>query len=450
MTKRGLETKSYYRRLTSYPSSRGNINQLDVILNKIARDPITRRAIATTRVPEIDLYLDDSNYLEEVQLRAYPEGASLVLNMYTRWGNCDDGHEDEMIELHDRAMQELQKKSGIRVIKGSYFEECLGERNKSTEIVNSKIVSQYNEGETIPEVYWKALNSVEKLGFPLRTQYDRKDNDGEFIDPPGKDLRVVNRIFNPFEEPRYPILSFCERGAYIAEFLGAKDHLVIPYAELLEKINRGEEFEATQWPYCYHGRFAAYPTVSGTLDQLEIILDKISEDISTKNAIASTRVPEIDLFMKEDQPCLGQIQLLAEENDFGIIVLNMIARWRSRDLYKAWGDNLIGITNLFSALARRLSDKTERRVVTGWYAEDNGSLHFYGQDYNGKGLDTFFERFPNVDSFVDRAWTSDKAKDLVLEELKMLKTDFTWRFPPESIKLIGDLIEGYESEMFKP
>ena len=38
-------------------------------------------------------------------------------------------------------------------------------------------------------------------------------------------------------------LSYCERGKYIAEFLGAKDHLVVPYLELLSRVREGKEFE---------------------------------------------------------------------------------------------------------------------------------------------------------------------------------------------------------------
>jgi len=103
---------------------------------------------------------------------------------------------------------------------------------------------------SIPEAYYEALKVVHYGGATLRTQYDRKDPDGKFIDPPGKDARVTIRIRDPFAQPRYPVLSYCERGKYIAEFLGAKDHLVVPYKELLRRVREGEEFEATEWPYC--------------------------------------------------------------------------------------------------------------------------------------------------------------------------------------------------------
>ena len=80
----------------------------------------------------------------------------------------------------------------------------------------------------------------------------------------------------------------------------------------------------------------------------------------------------------------------------------MHAMWRSRDLFKAWGDNLIGITNLQARLAARLAEKTGREVLVGPYSESNGSLHIYGQDYKSKGMDQFFTRFPTCESFVRR------------------------------------------------
>src|SRR5512141_2163230 len=92
------------------------------------------------------------------------------------------------------------------------------------------------EARSIPEAYYGALKAVHFGGRTLRTQYDRRDADGRFIDPPGKDAKVTILIREPFAQPRFPALSYCERGKYIAEFLGAKDHLVVPYGELLRGI----------------------------------------------------------------------------------------------------------------------------------------------------------------------------------------------------------------------
>jgi hypothetical protein len=308
------------------------------------------------------------------------------------------------------------------------------------------------EAGSIPEAYYLALAAVHFSGYTLRTQYDRRNPDGTYLDPPGKDARVSIRIRDPFAQPRYPVLSYCERGKYIAEFLGAKDHLVVPYRELLRKVRAGEEFEATEWPYCYHQRLVAYPRADGgTMDQLELILDKLARDPITRRAVATTRVPEIDLFMVSDMPCLGEVQLRAIEDSGGRLVLHMHAMWRSRDLFKAWGDNLIGITNLQARLAARLAAKTGREVLVGPYSESNGSLHIYGQDYSTKGMDKFFTRFPDCEPFVRRARTSEFVRDAeVIPQLQDLLKESTWRFPPEAVRLIEDLIEDYRSGRFVP
>jgi hypothetical protein len=308
------------------------------------------------------------------------------------------------------------------------------------------------EAGSIPEAYYGALKAVHFGGHTLRTQYDRRNSDGTFLDPPGKDARVSIRIRDPFAQPRFPALSYCERGKYIAEFLGAKDHLVVPYRDLLRMVREGEEFEATEWPYCYHQRLTAYPRSDGTtMDQLELILDKLAKDPITRRAVATTRVPEIDLFMASDMPCLGEVQLRAIEDEKGRLVLNLHTAWRSRDLYKAWADNLIGLTNLQARLAARLSEKTGREVLTGPYSESNGSLHIYGQDYKSKGMDRFFTRFPTCESFVQRARTSEALRDLeIIPQLEDLLAETTWKFPPAALDLIRGLIDDYRSGRFVP
>jgi hypothetical protein len=308
------------------------------------------------------------------------------------------------------------------------------------------------DAESIPEAYYEALKAIHFGGHTLRTQYDRRNSDGTYLDPPGKDARMSIRIRDPFAQPRFPALSYCERGKYIAEFLGAKNHLVVPYCDLLRMVREGQEFEATEWPYCYHQRLTAYPRSDGTtIDQLELILDKLARDPISRRAVATTRVPEIDLFMAADMPCLGEVQLRAIEDGQGRLLLNMHTVWRSRDLFKAWGDNLIGITNLQARLAARLAEKTGRPVLPGPYSESIGSLHLYGQDYLTKGMNKFFTRFPTCDSFLQRARTSEQVCETeIIPQLEDLLKETTWRFPPEALELIRGLIDDYRSGRFLP
>ena len=266
-------------------------------------------------------------------------------------------------------------------------------------------------------------------------------------------MKVMIEVTNPFAEPRHPVLSYVEKGKYVAEFLGAKDHLVVETTKLLEMIKKDSNFEPTQWPYAYHQRLTDYPMPDGTIvNQLKLTVDRLAESPITRRSVMMTGVPWIDLYIKQDMPCLREIQFRTMENDDGQLVLNTHATWRSRDLYKAWGDNLIGLTNFLQFdIVPALSEKTGREVIIGPYTETNGSLHIYGQDYSEKGMDTFFDKFPNKESFVARSMNSSDAGELLMiPELEELKRESTWNFPQKSIEIIDRIIEGYNSGKFIP
>ncbi|HEY3321376.1 MAG TPA: thymidylate synthase [Planctomycetota bacterium] len=316
-----------------------------------------------------------------------------------------------------------------------------------------RIPTLHVTAENIPQAHYRAMKAVWENGLPIRTEYDRKDPNGEYIDPPSRDARVLVEITNPFAEPRYPPVSFCEIGTYIAEIMGAKDHLVLPMKKLKEAIHG--ELSAHQWPYTYHQRLVAHPDIDGsTINQLDMAIQRVAKTPYTRRAVATTSVPNLDPFLKEDVPCLREVQLRCPEDDKGNLVLNVSTAWRSRDLFKAWPDNIIGLTFLFQTLAKEVQEKAGRPVKLGSYADYAFSLHIYGQDFKQvggdkeKGLKSFFDTF-NEESYIERSLSSADAKEmLVLPQLKELLTDRQieqWRFPPESITLLKDLVEGIES-----
>ena len=131
----------------------------------------------------------------------------------------------------------------------------------------------------------------------------------------------------------------------------------------------------------------------------------------------------------------------------------MNTAWRSRDLFKAWADNVIGITYLQSTLARAIEEKAGRPVRVGSYADYAMSLHIYGQDFTlvggdeEKGIRSFFDNFDEA-AYIARSFTSeDAAEMLVLPQLKGLLTEEQikqWGFPQASIDLIEGLIRDIE------
>jgi thymidylate synthase len=305
------------------------------------------------------------------------------------------------------------------------------------------------QADSIPEAHYKAVKAVWEYGIEKRTQYDRKNSDGSYLDPPGKDAQVIIHVSNPFSQPRYPPLSFCERGKYILEILGVKNHFVVPREELLINFEEGKD---TRWPYAYSQRLSEFPVQSGTINQIENVIGRIIKDINTRRAVMTTRSPEIDTKLNEDIPCLGEVHFRCFENK-GKYVLNMTTVWRSRDLFKAWPDNVEAVTYLGRKIANEIQKRTEVETILGGYTDFSNSLHIYGQDFSQiegdkeTGKKSFFEVFPTIESYLSKSRDSETAKEVeILPQMKelLLETE-QWKFPEEKIELIKREIELLEN-----
>ncbi|HPO13780.1 MAG TPA: thymidylate synthase [Candidatus Hydrogenedentes bacterium] len=326
--------------------------------------------------------------------------------------------------------------------------------NEATQ--QGRIPSLHIVADSIPQAHFRAMKAVWEQGLAIRTEYDRKDLQGRYIDPPSRDARVLIEIKDPFAQPRFPPISFCEIGTYIAEIMGIKDHMVVPMEQLKQAVHG--ELDAKEWPYTYHQRLFNHPDVDGaTVDQINIALEKLAQTPYTRRAVATTSVPNIDPYLKEDIPCLREMQLRCPEDEQDNLVLNMNTMWRSRDLYKAWPDNIIGITFMQSVLAKRLEGMTGRTVRVGSYADYAASLHIYGQDFGAvggdaeRGLKSFFDTF-DEDAYIARSLTSEMARDmLIIPQLQALISEqgiADWHFPPEAVELGRQLIQDLESGAF--
>ena len=322
-----------------------------------------------------------------------------------------------------------------------------------TQGAEARIPTLHVVGDCIPQAYFRAIKAVWENGMAMRTEYDRKNSAGAYIDPPSRDARVLIEVKDPFAQPRFPPISFCEIGAYIAEIMGAKDFRVVPFEKLQNALHG--HLESQEWPYTYHQRLFAHPDAGGTeVDQVALAIDRIAETPYSRRAVATTAVPNLDPYLKEDIPCLREMQLRCPEDDQGNLVLNMNTMWRSRDLYKAWGDNVIAITFLQQHIARKIEEKTGRSVRVGSYADYSCSLHIYGQDFGAvggdaeRGLQSFFDTF-DEESFVARSLPSEIARDMLvlpqLENLLSPREIEQWHFPPESVALIQEIIRDIES-----
>jgi thymidylate synthase len=298
---------------------------------------------------------------------------------------------------------------------------------------------------TLPSAIYAAMREVLARGRQIRTQYDRKEPDGAYIDPPSLDVSSAIEIRNPYAQPRYPKSSCVEIGKYIAETCwGVKDHLILDQDDLKAKLARGifDETTDTHWPYTYHQRLFAYPASHGkTIDQVGQMLERLAQEPVTRRATAITFVPEIDQYIKGDLPCLQRIALRCTEDAQGVLHLHMNTHWRSRDLFNAAADNIIAMTFWQREWADELAKMMGREVRVGRYKDFADSLHIYGQVLTSVDVKKMVGNWNSLPE-EERGYASEDARDLmVLPDLeKLLAEDDQWHFPEAAkAKIIAEM-----------
>ncbi len=287
---------------------------------------------------------------------------------------------------------------------------------------------------SVPVAIYGAMCEVLARGYRIRTQYDRRDARGAYIDPPSLDVTSALEILDPYAQPRFPKSSCVEIGKYIAETCwGVKDHRILDQDDLKAQLAAGtfDETKETYWPYTYHQRLFAYPASQGrTVNQVARMLARLAEDPITRRATAITFVPEIDQYIKGDLPCLQRIALRCTEDGQGGLRLHMHTHWRSRDLFNAAADNIIAMTFWQREWADELSRMTGRPVRVGRYKDFADSLHIYGQVLQSVDVEKLVGKWTRL-SADDLGYTSQEARDLmVIPDLeKLLAEDPQWHFP---------------------
>src|SRR4030042_6772820 len=247
--------------------------------------------------------------------------------------------------------------------------------------------------QCLPEAWEKAVLAVWDDGLQIKTQYDKP------ADPPSKEAPVMVTINTPFAEPRIH-----------KNFPGGPAELEVYRQEVVDGIHdHWIDPAAGKWTYTYHQRLFAYcqsenprDHTSKKIDQIQYIIEALSEVNHTRRAQAITWVPAVDT-ETEHPPCLQRIwcRLLADHN--GTRQLNMNTHWRSRDLYKAWFMNVYAMTDLQRIIAEGISEKIGQRVTVGRYVEISDSLHLYGSYFDQVSKEVEKMR---QSPFTERCWKS--------------------------------------------
>ncbi|TFG39311.1 MAG: hypothetical protein E4H44_02340, partial [Candidatus Aminicenantes bacterium] len=246
-------------------------------------------------------------------------------------------------------------------------------------------------GETIPRAYERAIKEVWEKGVSVRTEYDLPE------DPPSRDATVVITVEKPFGQPRFH-RSFADGLGGLSEYVmevvhGAHDYWIKPREEILKGIDSTD----TRWTYTYHRRLVEYEIDNAIIDQLDFMVQKLARTGYSRRAQGITWNPVLDP-PSDHPPCLQRIWGRLIEDEDGDLVFNMNTHWRSRDLYKAWFENVIALTALMRKIAEKISKESGRPVRLGRYVDISDSLHIYGSYFRelegnpDRGIKSFFER----------------------------------------------------------
>jgi thymidylate synthase len=264
--------------------------------------------------------------------------------------------------------------------------------------------------DCLPEAWEKAVLAVWDHGLEIKTQYDKSQ------DPLSKDATVMITITNPLAEPRIH-KNFpggpAELEAYRQEVIkGIHDHWIDPVAG--------------KWTYTYHERLFAYcpvedirnpdsPKPFREVNQIQYIIDKLSQTAHTRRAQAITWMPTADP-QTDDPPCLQRIWCRLVSSDDGEPSLDMNTHWRSRDLYKAWFMNVYAVTDLQGIITDQISEKINKPVKVGRYVDISDSLHIYGSYFDEAAKEI---RKMRKSPFIDRAWqTNHPAFEMMTAEAR--------------------------------
>jgi len=291
------------------------------------------------------------------------------------------------------------------------------------------------KANTIPEAWEKAMKFVWERGISRETQYDKPG------DPKSKDGGVLIHVTNPYNQPRFH-RAFADglggMATYVQEVVnGAHDYWLRSVDSILEEIKTGKKVD-TKWIYTYHQRIFEYPYRDRagklqTINQFEVSLaQRLAKDPHTRRAQAITWVPWIDSFL-DDPPCLQRIwaRIFEGEDEEGETrrYLNLDTFWRSRDLFKAWFENVIALTTLQKRLAERISELRGEEILVGAYNDFSDSLHIYGSYFHEiegdpeKGVKNFFENLESrpfssddTTSGSSRTYTSEQVREFFIDD----------------------------------
>jgi len=265
-------------------------------------------------------------------------------------------------------------------------------------------------GTSLARAWENSLLALDDRGCEIRTEYDAKNPDGSWRDPPSKDCTMMMTVLEPSSEP------FIHRA-----FPGGIEDLEEYRQEVVDGIKdhwcRDEnDHEDKRWEYTYHERLTKYEVKSGNgihchcpIDQIQDMVDKLAKSPISRRVQAITWQPWKDAECA-DPPCLQSIWCRILSDEDGVWHLNMNVRMRSWDAYDAAFMNCFAFICYMEQIARRISAKAGREVRLGRFCSIGDSYHIYGRRL--QHFEDMFLKQVASRSFEDRTFTRADCEEI--------------------------------------
>ena len=150
----------------------------------------------------------------------------------------------------------------------------------------------------------------------------------------------------------------------------------IALAEYVKSVNNKDK---QGFVYTYPNRLQAhFINESGLINQIEVVVKRLSENLGTNRAVMILYDPDVDSYeeddpekLVEDIPCLNFIQVLVRDN-----ILNLHVELRSNDIFTAYPSNMMLITYLGMRITEKLNEQYPNIKFGGIYYNCT-SAHYY-------------------------------------------------------------------------
>lgn len=115
---------------------------------------------------------------------------------------------------------------------------------------------------------------------------------------------------------------------------------------------------------------------SDTWTQWQYVIDKLSQDPDSRQAVIHIRTANDSRYAKLDVPCTLSLQFLIRNDK-----LELIVAMRSNDCLLGLGNDVPAFTFFQELMAIELSNKLKRKIGLGTYTHISNSLHIYERNF---------------------------------------------------------------------